>query len=300
MESRKIFRSGKGSYIITLPKDWVLSLGLKEGDQVYLKTEKNKIIITSTEKKSKKSEIYCESLSFNAIVRRIISYYLAGYDVLRLKICREDQRKAIVLATDLLVGAEIIEDLGDEIEVIIQLNPEKLNLEEVIEKIFKICYSMLSDFIECLFSFKKETISSIIFREDEVDRLTLLILRLTGNVYQRAFTRALERVADHVEMMAESLLNLNKSYDFDFAKEVLKVFKSACISFLKKDINLADETLNDVEKIYEMLPSYQRWLLSFNKDEMLHVKTIFDSLYRVLAYSSDIAENTINLVIASQ
>lgn len=31
METRKIFRAGRGSYILTLPKEWIRKNGLKEG-----------------------------------------------------------------------------------------------------------------------------------------------------------------------------------------------------------------------------------------------------------------------------
>ena len=33
-ETRKIQFTGKSSYIVSLPKEWVLDLGLKQGDQV--------------------------------------------------------------------------------------------------------------------------------------------------------------------------------------------------------------------------------------------------------------------------
>ncbi|MDW7990262.1 MAG: phosphate uptake regulator PhoU [Archaeoglobaceae archaeon] len=299
MEARKIFKSGKGSYILTLPKNWISNLGLKNGDYVYLEVEKEKIIINAKEKKSKKATISCDTLGFDSILRRIIAYYLAGYDVLRLKINKEEQRRAIAFASDLLIGAEIIEDLGNELELLVQLNPEKLNLDEILEKLFRICHGMLSDFVRCLFNFKKELISSIIFREDEVDRLVFLILRLTDNVFLRAFSKTLERIADHIEIMAESLLVLGKKYEFDIAEEVPEIFKSSCMSFLKKDINLADEILEKIEIMQKHLLSFQNKLLNFNKEEILHIKTIFDSFHRILAYSSDIAENTINLFIAN-
>ncbi|MFN3383981.1 MAG: PhoU domain-containing protein [Archaeoglobaceae archaeon] len=298
MEARKIFKSGRGSYILTLPKNWIQSLGLQEGEYVHLKIEGDKIIIFLKEKESKKAEISFENLGFDAVVRRIIAHYLAGIDVLRIKITNEEQRRAIAFVSDLLIGAEVLEDLGNEIELFIQIDPDKLNLEDISEKFFRVCHGMLSDFVDCLFNFRRELISSIISREDEVDRLHFLILRLAReNIFLRTFARTLERVADHLELMAESILNLGKSLELKFAEEVADIFKSACMSFLKKDPKFAEEVLERSESLKKHLISHQQKLMDFKKEEIILVKTILDGFQRILAYSSDIAETTINLAV---
>ena len=45
LESRKIFFSGKSSYLLTLPKRWVEENGLKSGDKVLISVGKNFITI---------------------------------------------------------------------------------------------------------------------------------------------------------------------------------------------------------------------------------------------------------------
>lgn len=298
MEARRIFKSGRGSYILTLPKGWIQNLGLREGEYVYLKIEGDKIIISLREKGSKKAEFFCENLSFDAVVRRMVAHYLAGVDVIRIKITNEEQRRAIAFASDLLIGAEVLEDLGNEIEVFIQIDPEKLNLEDISEKLFRVCHGMLSDLVDCLFNFRRELISSIISREDEVDRLHFLILRLAKEkVFLRTFARTLERVADHIELIAESILNLGKGLELKFAEEVPDVLKSACMSFLKKDPKFAEEVLERMESLRKHLISQQIKLMDFKKEEIILVKTILDGFQRILAYSSDIAETAINLAV---
>ncbi|MEM0089069.1 MAG: phosphate uptake regulator PhoU [Archaeoglobaceae archaeon] len=298
MEARKIFKSGRGSYILTLPKSWIQNLGVREGDYVYLKTEKDKIIIFLREKKAKKAEFFCENLSFDAVVRRIIAHYLAGIDVMKIRITSEEQRRAIAFASDLLIGAEVLEDLGNEIELSIQIDPDKMSLEDISEKLFRVCHGMLLDLVGCLFNYRREVISSIITREDEVDRLHFLILRLAKeNVFLRTFARTLERVADHIELMAESILNLGKSLELKFVEEIPHVFKSAYMSFLKKDSNFAEEVLERIESLRRHLISHQRKLMDFKKEEIILVKAILDGFQRILAYSSDIAEIAINLAV---
>ncbi|HDM78617.1 MAG TPA: AbrB/MazE/SpoVT family DNA-binding domain-containing protein [Deltaproteobacteria bacterium] len=47
---RKIVRTGKGSFCITLPKDWVVLKGLREGDFVLLEVD-DVIVIKSPKSK---------------------------------------------------------------------------------------------------------------------------------------------------------------------------------------------------------------------------------------------------------
>ncbi|HID44093.1 MAG TPA: hypothetical protein EYP30_10060 [Archaeoglobaceae archaeon] len=51
-----------------------------------------------------------------ALMRKIISYYLAGYDSLTVKTYNDEQREAITLCSEVLIGFEVLEDIGSEIQ----------------------------------------------------------------------------------------------------------------------------------------------------------------------------------------
>ncbi|MCS7130362.1 MAG: AbrB/MazE/SpoVT family DNA-binding domain-containing protein [Archaeoglobaceae archaeon] len=297
MEPRKIFKSGKGSYILTLPKDWVQKNGLKDGDHIYLEISDDRITIFPREAGKKEKFLDLESLSFDRVLRRIIAHYLANYDVLRVKVNTEEQRRAIAFASDMLIGMEIMEDTGDEMELMAHLDPSKINLEEMIERISRVCLSMLEDFIKLSSQkFDKKIASSIAFRESEVDRLYLLILRLSGDArFFRSFVRHVERIADHIENMTEAILKLEKSYrELSAISEVYEIAKSSMIAFMKYDIEIAEEVLDKIANLKKDFLKLQEELLKYPKEEMIYLKTILDSTNRILAYSADIAEATID------
>ena len=154
---RKVYRSGKGSYILTLPKEWIVANGMKEGDVVYLEVQKDVILISpkSRQVKEKSAEIDSRGATFNQLVRLIISHYLAGYDLIRVKTYTDEQRRSVAFAVDMLMGAEIMEDTGNEIVVEVFLDSKRLNFADVTERLFKICTSMLSDFCNCLKNFNR-------------------------------------------------------------------------------------------------------------------------------------------------
>lgn len=309
---RKIFKSGKGSYILTLPKKWIMENGLKEGDSVYLDIKNNRLLLSpqKKEKPEKVGLIDDRDLNFNQILRRIIAYYLAGYNSLKVKTFSDEQRRAVAFASDMLIGVEIMEDLGDVVTLEIYLDSRRINLNEIVERMNRVCLSMLSDFGKMIKSFRKEIGSSIIVRENEIDKLYFLTLRLVNNavwenlneneileiVNYRTFARALERTADHIDAMAESLINLGKAYpEFcDIVEKCEELFRISTNSFLKRDISTAEEVLNNAEIFINHIIALYSKILQYEKEEILNLKTILDGLQRVIGYSSDIAEVTIN------
>ncbi len=316
VETRKIFSSGKGSFLLTLPKDWITENGLKSGDIVFLDIGRERITIYSErgERGKRAATIDYKGSTLESLIRRIISYYLAGYDSMNVKIYNDEQRNAISIASEILIGLEIMEDLGEEIKIEVFLDLNRLRPEDILEKMSRICQSMFSDFCKAFTEFDKYICSTIIARENETDKLHFLILRLLkiasdypdvkrsleleGKTMEyRTVVRALERVADHAAKVAESLLIFQKPIPefcelVNFSGDMLK---TAVVSFFKADAEIAEEVLQNCDNFLEREEEFYSYILNKELKEALLLKTILDSLFRILGYSSDIAEVAINL-----
>jgi len=315
-EVRKVYSSGRSSYIITLPKDWVERNGLKAGDSVLMEIGERSITISVGEEERQKrfATIDAKDLEGEPLIRRIISYYLAGYDSLRIKVYNEEHRRAIALASDILIGAEVIEDLGKEIVLEIFLDDTRYRPIDIIEKMGNICITMLSDFCTALRSLDRYVCSSLQVREEEVDRLHFLVLRQLKSVVRKCGTsdlkttkaleyrtvvRAFERIADHIANMSESLLKLGKPVPelCDLVRDVQDMLKTSNVAFLKEDMDLADIVLNEFGSISELEDEFYRKFIVQNVTDALCMKSIIDSLFRIAAYSADIAEVVINICV---
>lgn len=56
-ETRRIQFTGKSSYIVSLPKQWVNELGLKQGDQITISREgRSSLKITPVKEQTKSSQ----------------------------------------------------------------------------------------------------------------------------------------------------------------------------------------------------------------------------------------------------
>ncbi len=314
LEPRKIFMSGGSSYIVTLPKNWVEKNGLKAGDSILMNIGRESITLLAEkkEKRLKEAKIRVDGTA-ESLLRRIISYYLAGYESIFVEINGE-QRKACMMATEMLVGAEILEDYGNKIRIEIFLDESRFKTKDLLEKMANICTSMLDDFSRVVADFNADLCSSILSRENEVDKLYLLILRQLKTAVRypdvasnleltnreilglRIVIKTLERVADHITLMTESIRELGKSVPqiHNNASDTLALFKAAINSYQKGAADIADEIFVMSEGIKEKIREVR---IDGEVYEALKLKTILDGLIRIAGYSEDIAEITINLSV---
>lgn len=316
IEKRKIYLSGGSSYIITLPKRWVVENRLKNGDYVTVEIFEDYLIVRSKEEKKLKriANVDAKEESHDSLMRKIIAHYLAGYDTIRVKVYSEEHRRAISLASDILIGAEIIEDLGREIMLEIFVD-QRLGVEQIIERIGRMCVTMISDFKQLINSLDGYIYSSIVMRENEIDRLHFLALRLLkleanknlGDLLEyRTVVRALERIGDHCAKMSDSLMKAKVKIPklIEPVNIIENILKLTINSFLKKDSDMAEEVIRKVESFYsfeeklsntvfEILEDF--WRKKDSVEVSVNLRIIFDSLSRIAGYCSDIAESTINM-----
>jgi phosphate uptake regulator len=319
IETRKIFFSGKSSYIITLPKRWVAENGLKAGDEILMSIGVDFITIYPGKKgKAKISGVIdAKNLRKESLMRRIISYYLAGFDSLKIRVYNEEHRNAVTVSSEILMGAEIVEDLGKEIAMEIFLDDSRLKTGVMMEKMANTCVAMVSDFCSTLKKFDKFLCNSIIARENEVDRIHFLLLRqlklasmhadvaasleipLEKIQEYRTVVRALERVADHASNMAENLIKLGKGADklCEFVELDLDMLRTAVVAFLNNEIELAEIVLEDFDEVSEVEEKMYRTVLTDRIEDAVLLKSILESLSRIASYSADIAEVVINMAV---
>ncbi|WP_457550792.1 PhoU domain-containing protein [Archaeoglobus sp.] len=319
IENRKIYLSGGNSYIVTLPKKWVEINGLKAGDYISMEVSDSTIVLRAKDSEKAKKAVTLDSkdLCHDCLIRRIVAYYLAGYDSVRIKVYNEEHRRAVSLASDMLIGAEIIEDLGKEIVLEIFIDPNRFSIDRIVERIGNMCVTMLSDFKQLLNSLDGYIHSSILMRESEIDRLHFLALRLLKSelsgkpedlLEYRTIVRALERISDHCVKMSDSLMRVKMKLPklIEFVEICENILKLTMKSYHKRSSDLADEVINEVEIFYSMEEKYSNILFELLEDfwrkkesieKSANLRIILDSLNRVAGYCSDIAEAVINMCI---
>lgn len=330
METRKIYVSGGSTYVISLPKKWVTRANLKAGDSLVVTEQGGSLLIETsiTEKETKVKEVKISQLSSNeALERLIIAFYLVGYDTIKVKLDRKDHlpyRKSIRKVLDYLIGIEIVEDTNDAMTLEIMVDYKRMMTAQILQRIYSINRSMLLDLGNAMKTMDIGLVKDVIVREQEIDRLYFLVVRQLKSAveYQqvaeklgienqrdclgyRIAVKALERIADHIENMAKSyiqLMEINKDAPMgDFIKlnsSIVMTFEKSVHALFTRNHELAEKIFQELKEIKKTHSDISNELLQpKNIQSAILQKTMLDSLGRIASYSGDLAEIAINMSV---
>jgi phosphate uptake regulator len=330
METRKVYVSGGSTYVVSLPKKWVKKVDLKAGDSLIVTEQGSSLLVESgvAEKRSKTKEIKISQItSGEALERIIIAFYLVGYDTIRIKLDRKDHllyRKSIRKILDYLIGVEIVEDTNEAMNLEIMVDYKRMMTTQLLQRMYSINRSMLLDLGKALKNTDIGLARDILIREREIDRLYFLVVRqLKGAVeYQqvaeklgienqrdclgyRIAVKVLERIADHIENIAKSyiqLVDIHRDARFDdFIKlnnSTVEIFGKSVNSLSERDHILAEkifQELKDIKKFHSDISNELLQPKNIHIQSAILQKTMLDSLGRIADYSADLAEIAINM-----
>ncbi len=328
METRKVYVSGGSTYVISLPKKWVTKTDLKAGDSLVVTEQGSSLLIETSviEKKSSTKELkISQIISAEALERLIIAFYLVGYDTIRIKLDRKDHlpyRKSVRKMLDYLIGVEIVEDTNDSMTIEVMVDYKRMNTKQILQRIYSINRSMLLDLGKAINTMDVALAKDVIVREREIDRLYFLVVRQLKSAveYQqiaeklgienqrdclgyRIVVKVLERIADHIENIAKSyiqLLEVQKNAKMDdfieLNKSIVMAFEKSVQALFARDNEMAERIFQELKEIRKSHSDLSNQLLA-PKDIQSAIlqKTMLDSLGRIASYSGDIAEIAINM-----
>ncbi len=332
-EIRRVQVTGGSTFIISLPKKWVKSVGLKPGSPVVINSLKDGSLIlkpykeegiatiTRAELQAKKDE------NFSKIIREFISRYLLGYDIIAIYfdkgmgIKKESIKKVI---REKLIGVELLEESAQHLLVQCLVRYDELPLMKALERMSIITSFMIEDAVRSFLELDKQLAKEVVKRDDEVDRFYLFSVRqlkyviknITG-LYKiglktprdclgyRIIIKSVERIADHAARIAQVGMKLNKKLSkeisdeiYSFSERVLNVFKESIYSLLRLDTEKAHEVIDASEELIQVEEDLTSKIIMHEDTYTVMVtKLVLDSLKRIAEYSADIAEITINLSV---
>ncbi len=331
VEKRKIQKTGSSSYIITLPKDWIDTMGLRSGDYVLVYEHEGKLVITppKVEAKRRIGEIrVIEPVDNEEIFRVLVAMYLAGYDTIKVGFNPEIKGLAKRLS-DLknyarikLAGLEVVDESYDTITMKILLDLRELPLIRALRRLHLIVNNMLKDSIEAFYRNDKGLADAVIQRDDEADRFHFMIVRQLAlalldirimyelkinnpveTINYRIVARNLERIADHAVNIAkrtyhrpEKCVLCEETYRIGL--KIIDLFNKAMDSLYKLSRREAEEAIKTSSEIVSLIETtlINKILLgNIESKEKALLTMIYDSLRRITRYSSGIAEATLNI-----
>ncbi len=329
--TRKIQLTGGSTYIVSLPKDWIKALSLRNGDEVEIVQDKDMRLVivpkvnNSRDQNELRKILNCEKISAEAIIREFIAHYMAGYSSVIFSCPKMTTSVRMLIKDEIrrrLLGAEVVEEDANTISIQFLVDEKELPIKKAMSRAFTISFNMLRDSLESIRLADIELAKEIAGRDDEVDRFFFYIARqLTLSVNMLSIlesegyniaqlvdiysvAKVIERVADHADRiatLAEDVSKFSKKEELtNLGYNILDTYKTSMNAFLNGKKDVSHDLISNTN-IFKKLAEIQESAIKSNDSPKIVTSTsmVIESLRRIARYSSDIAEATIDMLAKS-
>ncbi len=331
MEGRKLQLTGGSTYVVSLPKRWVVDAGLKAGDTVFIDTAADgsvNIRPQPAEKAAARRKVFDEKGGEirDHLLRKLIGAYISGFGLIEVRFRPENGPFVRRVARDfcrLVIGPEIIEETKTTITIQDLSDPSELSSEKCLRRMHLSVRAMLEDAIQALKTRDAPLARDVTQRDQDVDRLCWMVAKqyhlahtappgaverptVSGIHVHRLVAKLLERVGDHAERIASTydVLVGEKELDPKLVKEfeaagasATEILDKAFSALMSGDVELANEAIDARIHHQKLLDALMHRVSSRKGEELLALGAIVDSLGRTGGYATDIAEQAINLAV---
>ena len=321
MELRRIQITRGGTFFVTLPKEWALKNGLTRGSIVATTETLDGRLLIDPKYNVERAPLVAVVKPGPHLNREIIGKYLLGYDIIRIeakdRISIED-REAIKRTSSRLIGLEIIEEDYSKIVMQCLLEPSALPPEKMLRREYSISSMMFKDSVTALVEGDVQLARNVIARDDEVDRLYFLLVRILRMIIQnpslserlklspidcldyRLTASLVESIGDSSKQIAEDAVQLGSKVEenissmlLDFYKVVHESYSDSVTAFLSKNVSIAEsvrERRKRVEELYRNLETAINTQPNETAQSLLSVISVINWIYE---HTVDISDLTI-------
>ena len=350
---RKVQSTGRGSYIISLPKDWVQDTGLKKGSEIDFNLQPDSSLTLVPRKLREKyeetkgeklKEYYInaepEEEDLHSTLRMIKALYVISADVIRVHFkgvkdaakCKNEVRN---FARNNLLGAEIIDETPDEITLQILIKHSDFPIEKAVRRMAIVALSANREAIEAWKNRSQSIFQSVINAHNDVNRLGHYIVRqlkfgIEHNLFRelsfktpkefllyRIIVNNIKNIGEDAVNIVNSLATLQKQIDdqlifirepadeevylqmLNFNAEAHRLFEESTKAMFKRAYNDAEKIITKRGSFYPLENELIRLMSSKKLDPNIAAifRLIMDSSRRILDYSQNVAELTLNRTV---
>ena len=333
MDARKVQKTGGSTLIVSLPKKWVNEIGIKNGDSIGFIQQPDGTMLLSPKLAGKKTPrirvVNVEEMESEHLLRKMISIYMAGYNVIELKADKRmtpEIREAIRSFSRKIIGPEIIEETINSVTLHDLVEPGDLPLDKGVGRMYLITKSMHTDAVTALKERNTTLADDVIARDNEVNRLYWLVLKqynlllndpgFGGKIGTNPnealayllIARIIERIADHADRIAESVKQLEEEkidkkimHDILTASRIaLSIVETSISAFYTKNISECNKAIDSSKNLMKIRENLIGKVVGTKSTVAVPLAYIIESIDRTGFYGTDIAEIAINHIVATE
>ncbi|MCC6012817.1 MAG: hypothetical protein LM593_00350 [Candidatus Verstraetearchaeota archaeon] len=321
MEYRKLQKSKSGSFLISIPKEWVKKKGLDSGSLIKLIESEEGGLVLLPEGEEEKEENIAIIKTIENLEKQIRTQYLLGANTIIVDLGKKISstiREEIKNAISKLIGLEIIEEGINSITIQCLLQPTSIPVKSVLKRSYSLAASMHRDAEIALLEGDIELAEVISKRDEEVDRLYFLIVRQLRSAIRnysiaeklgvkpiecldlRMAAKYIEGIADQSEIIAKNVVKIhNEKIDIDkeIINELLEIshmaynlHEEASQALFKRDVKLANKVISKNNEFKNKVFKFNELLLVKQSKFSTIINSITMHIYQIGEYGIDLAE----------
>ena len=334
MEIRKVQKVGHSTLTVSLPRDWVEQVGLKQGNVVTMRRTDDGCLrlipgLAGDKAESMAARVNADLCKEHELLSRIITgNYIEGRDSIVITSSKDlssEHLWEIRSTVQRLMGLSIVEQTPRQVVIQSFVDPSKFPVSGLIQRLHRVGLSMQDAAMTALLEKRQDIAGEVLQMENEADRIYWLIVRqlilattklsaardigvlnpqhALGN---RIVSKYLECIADCAESEAKEVIGI-KDEDYDKHKSVLDetiemskavklISENTMKAFVKLDVDLANKSIEDGIRAQTRNRKISGKIVDdvSNRNVALAFRSIAWNLTETARYCQMIAEVTIN------
>jgi phosphate uptake regulator len=288
---------------MSLPAEWIKTLGLKKGDILSIENnDDNSItIFPAGERNSQAKEIaiHLLDLSHEKLINQIYGAYLLGYDIIKI-IGRTqidfENREIIKKAMRNLIGLEIVDEDGLNMTIQFLLDAHSMNISKILKQMSSIVSGMHKDIVNAMKTRDSEIDLLVRGRDDEVNRQYFLIVRLIRTaMMDRRLASSLDLsnidildyriAANHLENAGDFISRLSSQLSGFFDKiKYEKIIEANYLILEMQEKSISGFITKDTEKSSHVVTLFNKFdaISTFIKNDYIKLEGNYQSALKII------------------
>ena len=294
MEVRKVQTTAAGTFLVTIPKDWVSKMGLEKRDLVYMELEGEDLVVSPVNNRqaTQSRPLDIDKVRDKKMLELSIgASYIQGHDVTEVVSKNKmlpEQKRWIRETVDNLIGVEVAEEYSDRVVLQNLVDPRMFDLDKSMKKFSDSSLAVLGDAIVGLRKGDRALAQDAYERGYQSTKLYKLLMRLALQILRNrklrdelkvydidglvSRTMAVKdlgrsayyayRVAQHVTEVEVKPDSVTVSAVDKMARTTIHMQEDAFEAFMKKDLGLASAVIDKMDYVRK---SYEAIFSSFPK-----------------------------------
>jgi phosphate uptake regulator len=291
------------SILMSLPAEWIKTLGLKKGDILSIENNDDKSITifptSNRNSQAKEIAIHLLDLSHEKLINQIYGAYLLGYDIIKIVGRTQidfENREIIKKAMRNLIGLEIVDEDGLNMTIQFLLDAHSMNISKILKQMSSIVSGMHKDIVIAMKTRDSEIDLLVRGRDDEVNRQYFLIVRLIRTaMMDRRLASSLDLsnidildyriAANHLENAGDFISRLSSQLSGFFDKiKYEKIIEANYLILEMQEKSISGFITKDTEKSSHVVTLFNKFdaISTFIKNDYIKLEGNYQSALKII------------------